>query len=388
MHVADGIDVMQCELRMVNTISDPPDSQPIPQCWITQPLRSEPARVPGLGSRSLLLVTFLTGMTLLLAGACTTVADNDATRHRQPSARSSANGVVPIVRDENDLNLPLDEYDLDANGRSIVQTARYKLISECLSRYGLIMRKHDTSPAEYPANAGYLGWLGALNVSKNGYTGTEEQLLRHVPAARDGIRGYFIPSDQDPVHTGTVSTFRGKKVPQGGCDGEAQRRLNGNSPGPDGVVPAKPHIYKELYVLMEDAAEAAVSFDGSRMDKRVAVAVEGWASCMKSKGYSYNHPWDAEYDPRWAGRREVPRGQHLARPSKDELETAVADEQCRMKVNYSGARKAAWTDAQLRIIAADPEKVKRLGNLQRSRYENALRVLNSSKSQPDATEVS
>ncbi|MGP3965824.1 hypothetical protein ACTWPT_58770 [Nonomuraea sp. 3N208] len=312
------------------------------------------------------VVTFSV-MTTLLAGACSDTDPNDGSR---PTSAAT------VVRTAEDLGLPLDKYDLDAKGRSIVQTARYALIAQCLAAFGLRMPKHDTSPATYPANADYLGWLGALNVSKNGYTGTEDQLLNLRPAARDGIRGYRIPADQDAVHTGTIRSYRGKRVPPEGCDGEAQRKLNGQAPGPDGKVPARPHIYKDLYVLMDDAAEAAASSDGSRMDQRIAESTARWSACMKARGFTYSQPSDAEHDPRWVGRRDVPVGrQHLAPPTREELKTATADEQCRLEANYSGAKKAAWTEAQLDIITANAEKLDRLRNLQQTRYRNALKVI-------------
>ncbi|WP_405139652.1 hypothetical protein OG589_23735 [Sphaerisporangium sp. NBC_01403] len=116
------------------------------------------------------------------------------------------------------------------------------LAARCLARFGFTMPPHNTSRSDYPANAEYLGWLGALDVSKNGYTGTERQLLSDIEAARAGIRGYSIPLEQDDVQTGGVSTFKGKPVPKYGCDGESQRQLNGQAPGPDGKVPAMPHI--------------------------------------------------------------------------------------------------------------------------------------------------
>ncbi|MBB6546140.1 hypothetical protein [Nonomuraea rubra] len=314
-------------------------------------------------------------MATISAGACSDSEPNVA-----PAEAANQGSAVPVVREEADLRLPLDDYDLDAAGRSTVQTARYALIAECLARFGFDMPEHDTSPARYPANADYLGWLGALDVSVNGYTGTEDQVLRHRLPARDGIRGYPIPAEQDAVHIGSVRTFKGKQVPPEGCDGEAQRKLNGQAPGPDGKVPARPHIYKDLYVLMDDAAEAAVSSDGSRVDQRIAESTARWSSCMKAKGFGYGRPSDAEHDPRWAGRREVPDGKHLAPPTKEELETATADEQCRLQVNYSGARKAAWSEAQRNIIAARTEQLERLRNLQQTRYRNALKVLGENPS--------
>ncbi|GAB2961300.1 hypothetical protein ACFMQL_13070 [Nonomuraea fastidiosa] len=263
-----------------------------------------------------------------------------------------------------DLVLPLDAYDLNAVERSVVQTARYHLIERCLSRYGLPFKPHDTRPVTYPKNASYLGWLGAKQVGTYGYSGPRGQLAE-VAAAVDGIRGYLIPPSQDAVQTGTVKRFRGKPVPPEGCDGEAQRRLNGDAPGPDGVAPAKPHIYKQLYVYMDDAAEIAYQ------DERIKAANAAWSACMREAGHRYAMPAEAEADPRWASRRDTEP------PTKDELSTAVADERCRLQVNYSGARLAAYADAQRAVIARHKQEVERLATLQRTRYANAQKVLDS-----------
>ncbi|MEV4092024.1 hypothetical protein [Streptosporangium saharense] len=234
-----------------------------------------------------------------------------------------------------------------------------------MTGFGLKFKPHNTQPVTYPKNASYLGWLGAKKVAEYGYSGPPGQ-LEEAAAAVSGIRGYVIPREQDAVHVGTVRTYGGRAVPPEGCDGWAQRELNGNAPGPDGQVPARPHIYKNLYVLMDDAAVAAYT------QPQVLAAGSAWSECMRASGFTYPDPPAAETDRRWAG-----RGQDGAwrPPGKDEIAVAVADEACRLKVDYSGARKRAYTSAQEKIIAANHPTVDRLSNLLRTRYTNAVRIL-------------
>jgi hypothetical protein len=49
--------------------------------------------------------------------------------------------------------------------------------------------------------------------------------------------------------------------------------------------------------------------------------------------------------------------------------------QCRIQANYSGAKRAAYTEAQERIIGVNREKLERLRFLLQTRYENAVDVL-------------
>ncbi len=270
------------------------------------------------------------------------------------------------VQNESDLFLPLDAYDLTSEQRSTVQTARYLLIERCVARFGLKFKPHNTKPIAYPKNASYLGWLGAKKVAEYGYSGPPGQ-WEEAAAAVSGIRGYDIPRKQDAVHVGTVKTYRGRAVPSEGCDGWAQRKLNGNAPGPDGKVPAKPHIYKNLYVLMDDAAIAAYNHP------QVRAAGSAWSECMRASGFIYPDPPSAESDKRWAGRG----GQDSAgqSPGKDEIAVSVADEACRLKVDYSGVRKRAYASAQGKIIAANRLTLDRLSGLLKARYANAVKIL-------------
>ncbi|WP_153054465.1 hypothetical protein [Planomonospora sphaerica] len=265
-----------------------------------------------------------------------------------------------------DLTLPMDSYDLDNVRRARVQEARFKIIRECLKGFDLVMPEHDTGPIRYPRNAAYLGWLGEKEVHRHGYLGPAGQEAEEF-AALDGLRMFDIPVDQDAAHTGLgASKVNGVRVPRGGCAGEAERALNAGAAGPDGSGPAKENDFKRLYSLMEDAAT-----EGFR-DERIREADARWSECMEKKGFSYGKPFDAQSDRRWQlgdsgrGRRSV---------SALEIKTAVADEQCRLQVDYSGVRRAAYTEAQNAIIEKNRGVLRNLKELMEKRYSNAVKIL-------------
>ncbi|MFG1612848.1 hypothetical protein ACGFI3_08810 [Nonomuraea wenchangensis] len=111
------------------------------------------------------------------------------------------------VKSEADLILPLDAYDLNGVERSIVQSARYRLIERCLSDFGLSFRPHDTKPVAYPKNASYLGWLGAKQVGTYGYSGPRGQ-------ARGGSGGGEWDSRLfNPAEPGSSAGWDGEEVP-------------------------------------------------------------------------------------------------------------------------------------------------------------------------------
>ncbi|WP_449062024.1 hypothetical protein [Planomonospora algeriensis] len=260
----------------------------------------------------------------------------------------------------------MDVYDLDNVRRARVQEARFKILGSCLKRFGFTMPEHDTTPVRYSRNAAYLGWLGAKEVARYGYLGPVGQDVEEF-AALDGLRMFEIPAEQDAAHTGLgTSKVNGVRVPRGGCAGEAERALNAGALGADGTGPAKENEFKRLYSLMEDAA-----IEGFK-DRRIAEVEVQWSDCMRKKGFSYEKPFDAQGDQRWQlgdtgrGRRTV---------SELEIKTAVADEQCRLQVNYSGVRRVAYTDVQNRIIAKNRDALQRLKELMEKRYTNAVKIL-------------
>ncbi|WP_147268092.1 hypothetical protein [Spongiactinospora rosea] len=272
------------------------------------------------------------------------------------------------VFSEKDLTLPLDAYDLDPLQRSVVDQADFKIADLCLGKFGLRMpSSKNTKPVKYPKNADYAGWLAPRDVKKYGYQGPPG-MRDEAWAAQDGRRAFIIPSNIDAAYTGLgKKVVNGIKVPDGGCADEAERALNTGAPSPAGSSSAKPREHKQMLGLMDSASEVAFK------DTRLTEADKRWSACMREQGYSYSAPYAAENDQRW---KENVNLETRRRPVTSlEIQTAVADEQCRNETDYFGARLAVYTDAQNRVIAANKDKVSRLQKLMYTRYANARKIL-------------
>jgi hypothetical protein len=124
-----------------------------------------------------------------------------------------------------------------------------------------------------------------------------------------------------------ATTYRGMRIPQGGCAGEAQRRFGD-------IVPLTDTLAKRLEIQANEKARA---------DAATHQASARWSECMKGKGYSYTDPWAANNDSAFAGKN----------PTRKEIATAVADVACKRAGNLVGEWYAVEKAYQLRAIAAN-----------------------------------
>ncbi|MEU0395687.1 hypothetical protein ABZ208_23450 [Streptomyces sp. NPDC006208] len=262
-----------------------------------------------------------------------------------------------------ELRLPFDALELSKEENVRVQKATMHLLGRCMNSMGLDLRTPRVHPSKYPKNATVLGWLGAQKVEKYGYRGPADFAAEMSAAARRESRPIVVSAQQMPVFEGTVSSFRGKPVPQGGCDGQMRRRLNGGDtriavPGGDPSVVAE----RALQALEQQASDRA------RSDDRFQLVVSAWHSCMAKRGYEYADPDAAQGDPRWA----EAAGKHV---SALEKATAVADRDCRADVNFSGVLKDLITTYETLIIDSKDSPTAALASLLRTRARNAAKVL-------------
>lgn len=123
---------------------------------------------------------------------------------------------------------------------------------------------------------------------------------------------------------GRTKEVGGKKVPEGGCVGEANRKINA------GAAESRAAI---------DLANGA--FIKAKQDPEVVKAFADWSACMKKAGYSYKEPLDASDDSRFSG-PEV---------SSEEIATATADITCRDRTDV--ARLWFTAEAALQKQAID-----------------------------------
>ncbi|MFC3979045.1 hypothetical protein [Streptosporangium jomthongense] len=306
-----------------------------------------------------------TAVTAFTAVAVTLVANGCGTV-RAPEQPPAQQAVVPVavstVTSERDLELPLDSYGLGAEERAVVQRARGTLLVACMAQYGLKVTLPTQTPVLYPRNAAFLGWLGAKQVSRYGYSGPPGQLLEEASAS-SGLRP-FPPVEglQGAVFSGDVETAGGKRVPLGGCNAAVERLLNRGEASLDGRSPVAPFADRQLESFAADAAEQAYA------DVRLREADKAWSSCMRVAGYAYGRPADARLDRRWATRESEPAG-------TAEKRVATADERCQASTNYVGVRKALYTDYQQRVVRSNETTLRWISGLLRARLATAREIL-------------
>ncbi|MFI9332140.1 hypothetical protein ACIGZJ_31935 [Kitasatospora sp. NPDC052868] len=297
---------------------------------------------------------------LLVSAACTTA----------PKAETAADAPV-ITQGAGSaglLALPLDAYELPDEDYLQVQRATMHSLRDCMASFGLTLSVPEVSASRYPRHATALGWLGAHEVERYGYRGPANFADDMAAAARRGSRPIVVPEDQIAVFEGSVPRFRGETVPEGGCDGKTRRTLNGGEvsipiDGLDSTVPPE----RWLHVLGAQAGDRA------RSDARFSSTVRSWSECMRDRGFRYQNPDQAMSDPRWST-GEDGAGQS---PSRDEIETAVADRDCRDRANFSGVAKFLMAQYENEMINSQGHRIREVSDLLKTRAMNSSRILSA-----------
>ncbi|MEV7806485.1 hypothetical protein AB0O28_26415 [Microbispora sp. NPDC088329] len=144
-------------------------------------------------------------------------------------------------------------------------------------------------------------------------------------------------------------TVRGVRVPEGGCLGEANRR----------VMKGVPPESEWLVVRLQSQA-----YDRALRDPRVKAVNAEWSACMKRAGHTYPTPVEAWEDPRW-------RGPVDAR----QRATAAADMRCKLRVDYLTVRVTTEITAQRAIVKAHRPELRTFRKQLRTRLANAASML-------------
>ncbi|MFB7370811.1 hypothetical protein ACFC0D_13330 [Streptomyces sp. NPDC056222] len=283
-------------------------------------------------------------LTVLAATACSSGGEEAGSDRAAPPAKEQREvpGVGKVEEKDatSDLVLPIDAYDVSAD--RIVQTgqALNLLKKQCLSRFGLQAKALPASTVtQGSAHTRRYGTPASLEVArKYGFhmaqgdprALTADQMVRQPAAVTEVLRGMKEGSSEP------VTTYNGMKVPEGGCAGEAQRKLaNGKQ--------------ERVGHAETAAAIKARSFEVAKNDPRVIAAEKKWAGCMAGKGYSsYKSPFDAIGDRKWSA----------PKATSEEIETAVASWTCGKESNVVGTWVAVETAYQQDQIEQNAETLK------------------------------
>jgi len=253
------------------------------------------------------------------------------------------------ITDTRDLSLPLDSYRLSREESWTLTTARIPLLERCMKRLGFDY--HVVLPGQRSfaaANERIFGLTDESSARSYGY---------HLPARKKEK----LPPEPDlspqgqAVMSGTgQGRYKGLNVPDGGCDGESKRALAKGAPTIDDTDAAG--------VLALQVSQKV------EQDSRVREAFGDWSACMKKRGFDYKYPMDPINDP---------NNQAGSTASKREVETAVADVQCKRQTRLISTWATVTVAYQEQAIEKNAERLKNLKDALQVMLRNASKLQGS-----------
>ncbi|GGY46340.1 hypothetical protein [Streptomyces tanashiensis] len=257
------------------------------------------------------------------------------------AAPAAATATAGSAADPSTWTLPMEAYRPTTEQTRTLARAERKLVGQCLKEFGIDWKPDPELPAIGPKNL--LDWRygihDAVMSAKFGYQVDPAQQARYERALREADARPRLSDDAQLVLGGTDvpaevrqkagpearrGFYAGRRIPEGGCFGEARRTLGGSA------QVASPLVQR----LTND------SYPRSMEDPLVKAVFARWSACMKAKGYTYPAPMAANDDPRF---RPRPEG-----ASSAEIDTALADIGCRARHGVA----EIWHEAETRIQRA------------------------------------
>ncbi|WP_345040818.1 hypothetical protein [Streptomyces sannanensis] len=273
----------------------------------------------------------------------------DNTRSAEPSVSASPSGPGSPERSDYTFRLPIAAYSYSDAEYAVIESAQLVLAKKCAARFSLAYRPPGTAPAPPSASDRRYGLSSAAEAARFGYRmppqpapvaeklDADTRLVLYGRRAAGGATG--------PLE------YRGQKVPETGCLGEAIKTFDERYEYPAGVEAAR--------------TTAVESYRESLKDARVRAAIGDWSGCMKLRGFDYASPMDSLGSPSF---RE-------GRISAEEKETAVADVTCKLSTNLLETWFSAESDIQSRMIDKNSKVLQKLREVHRKKLQEAERIV-------------
>ncbi|MFC7218657.1 hypothetical protein ACFQLX_10830 [Streptomyces polyrhachis] len=234
--------------------------------------------------------------------------------------------TTPKLTSANDKGLPLDPYLLDPAEQEKLSSAYRALVGRCMKRFGLTYQAPQLPrqpQSEGPATRvdGRFGPQSASLAARWGYHPPGGPPKQSKGAWASDLQN--LPPDYELVLSGsdgrgaegTKSAVNGQPVPKGGCDQEARQQIAGSTK-PRESVDAK---------IADDLKFATLV--KAQQDERTRAVFAKWSACMADRGYQYADPIAVAKDEKWTT---------TPQPTAQEIQIAVADQDCRTKHNVVG----------------------------------------------------
>lgn len=256
-------------------------------------------------------------------------------------------GALLEVGDLRTFSLPLDPFLIGPEQTQPISQATEVLARSCMARFGFELPASPVIPAPYARHERRYGLIDEAAAAVDGYRPSKAL----AASARKPVRVPFSPA-AEAVATGRgPKVHNGTAVPEGGCMGEAKRRLE------EGIGPvAQPDLAEQL---LRD------SYARSQEDARVVQAFARWSECMSRAGWDYADPHQAINDPAWQGDRAGDR----------EIATALADVRCKKEVDLTRTWATVETAYLQQAVQRHAEVLQEIAQALKTRLDNAARIV-------------
>ncbi|MEV6834684.1 hypothetical protein AB0N17_09235 [Streptomyces sp. NPDC051133] len=229
---------------------------------------------------------------------------------------------------------PLHAYlpDPTSDDGKTVDRAQWILAKRCMVRLGFAgfaVLDPGSVDSTYPVRQGTLADGSTLGSDDSPYgvddPGPASEHGYHNRAPEDSAKPQEWPADQYTALTGSFRSgdshlAHGNRIPEGGCLGEATRKIYGAPPKAVKVNGLKVTSYYSLALELGYQAQKQ-----ARKNPAWKKTEHAWSACMKKKGFRYADPDEAATDYAWY---------RDDKPSDKEKKTATADAQCKLDTDY------------------------------------------------------
>lgn len=257
--------------------------------------------------------------------------------------RNEPPAQVLNIRDINTFTLPLDSYQQSPADRQAVRLATTTLVTRCLHGLGVKADILDPRPTPFQQNERRYGITDEARAKTYGYSAPE--ISKRSPRPD-------LPKQIQEVAFGRTKQIHGKKVPEGGCTGDTERRLDAGATRPSQMLAGRLGV---------------ITLDRASKDSRVKAAFGKWGACMKAAGYHYPTPMQIMRDKRFIDGREH-------RVTKLEIDTALADVRCKKSANLINVWAGVETAYQKLAVAQNKAALSAEQRLLATRRANAAKV--------------
>ncbi|MET7685296.1 hypothetical protein [Streptomyces sp. NPDC005423] len=300
---------------------------------------------------------------VLLAGACSPSSPSSS----RPSDTKNATVVMPVVSavprlvTAADRSLPISPYLLSGKQSDQLAAAEAELTERCMTRFGFRYKSPVPTAVFRPRTPTQFryGVTDAAQAAVNGFApaGSRTVPTTAKPPSLPATTTLVLTGTNDPhVKPGSTAAsgrlYHGRKIPAGGCVGEARTRLLSAGPEAGGDAELSNDINVD-------------SFESSREHPLVRAVFAKWSQCMRARGFSYSDPLAATSDSAWRTKTA----------SAKERAAAVADAECKKRNNVVGVWYAVDAALQRQAMAKNRAALVEIRKAIAARVERAAAVL-------------